>query len=247
MQPEYLKTSVALSTLFLFMLRVLKKSLKYTGYCIAGFIAFILLYLLTAYCLSRLTVNKEPGQSGDMAIYIKTNGVHTDIVVPIKNELADWSKEIRFANTHLPDTSNMKWLAMGWGDKGFYLQTPTWADLKFSTAFKAAFALGTTAIHTTFYNDLRESESCKKIMISNDQYKRLTGYLYGSFQKDAAGHLMRIITNANYNNADAFYEARGSYSMLQTCNTWANNALKNCGQKACWWTAFDTGIFLQYK
>jgi len=212
-----------------------------------GFIAFALLYLFAAFCLSRITINKEPNTAEDVAIYIKTNGVHTDIVVPIKNELGDWSKEIRFANTHLPDTSNMKWLAMGWGDKGFYLQTPTWADLKFSTAFKAAFALGTTAIHTTFYGDLRESESCKKIMISNDQYKRLAGYIYGSFQKDAAGHLMRIVTNANYNNADAFYEARGSYSMLHTCNTWANNALKNCWQKACWWTAFNTGIFLQYK
>ena len=225
----------------------MKKIVTYTGYLILAFIAFVLLYLLCAYCLSRITVDKEPGQESDMAIYIKTNGVHTDIVVPVRNEQIDWSKEIKFSNAHLPDTSTIKYLAMGWGDKGFYLQTPTWSDLKFSTAFRAAFGLSTTAIHATFYGTLQENASCKKIMVSKMQYTRLISFITGSFQKDAAGHMVRIVTSANYNNADAFYEAKGSYSMFHTCNTWANNALKNCGQKACWWTAFDTGIFLIYK
>ena len=228
------------------MPRILKKILKYTGYTLLGIIAFVLCYLLAAYCLSRLTVDKEAGQPAEMAIYIKTNGVHTDIVVPVKNELLDWSKEVKFSNTHLRDTTTIKWLAMGWGDKGFYLQTPNWSDLKASVAFKAMFALSTTAIHATFYGDLPENKSCKKIMISNAEYRRLIQYINDSFQKDTAGHVIRIVTNANYNDADAFYEANGSYSMLHTCNTWANNALKNCGQKACWWTPFDTGIFLKY-
>jgi uncharacterized protein (TIGR02117 family) len=117
----------------------LKKILKYTGYFILSFIAFVLIYILAAYCLARMTVDKEPGLVNDVAIYIKTNGVHTDLVVPVKNEQLDWSREIKFSNAHLPDTTAIKYLAMGWGDKGFYLQTPTWADLKFSVAFKAAF------------------------------------------------------------------------------------------------------------
>jgi uncharacterized protein (TIGR02117 family) len=226
---------------------MLKKILKYTCYFILSFIAFVLLYLLSAYCLSRITVDKETGQPEDMAIYIKTNGVHTDLVVPIKNEELDWSKEIKFSNAHLADTTKMKWLAMGWGDKGFYLQTPTWADLKFRVAFKAAFDLSTTAIHATFYDSLHEGKSCKKIMISNGQYTRLINYITGSFQKDSAGHVIKIVTTANYNNADAFYEANSSYSLFHTCNTWANNGLKKCGQKACLWTPFDTEIFLKYK
>lgn len=214
---------------------------------VLGLIAFVLLYLGAAWCLSRITVDKEAGQPDDMAIYIKTNGVHTDLVVPVKNDLVDWSREIRFANTHLEDTCTAHYLAMGWGDKGFYLQTPHWSDLKFSVAFKAAFALSTTAIHTTFYDTLTENKSCKKIMISKSAYARLADYINNSFQKDAAGHVIKINTSANYNKADAFYEANGSYSMLHTCNTWANSGLKYCGQKACLWTPFDTGIFLKYQ
>jgi len=229
------------------MPRFLKKLFKYTLYFIIGFIAFVLVYLLSAYCLSRITVKGEANTAHEVSIYIKTNGVHTDIVVPVKNDQFDWSSEIKFANTHLADTTHIQYLAMGWGDKGFYLQTPTWADLKFSVAFKAAFALSTTAIHATYYDTLREDIACKKIIISKAQYTRLIQYITGSFQHDAAGHVMHIITNANYGRADAFYEANGSYNLFKTCNTWANSGLKKCGQKACLWTPFDTGIFLKYQ
>jgi uncharacterized protein (TIGR02117 family) len=224
-----------------------KKIVKYTIRCILGFIVFVSLYLGLAWCFSRISVPEEAGQKDDMAIYIKTNGVHTDLVVPVKSDLADWSREVQFAHTQLEDTSDIQYLAMGWGDKGFYLQTPTWGDLKFSVAFKAAFALSTTAIHATFYDKLQENESCRKIMISRNAYTRLIQYITSSFQRDAAGHFIKIATHANYSKADAFYEANGSYSMLHTCNTWANNGLKASGQKACLWTPFDTGIFFQYK
>jgi hypothetical protein len=50
-----------------------------------------------------------------------------------------------------------------------------------------------------------------------------------------------------YGDNDAFYEAIGSYNLFKTCNTWTNNALKSCGQKACFWTPFESGIFYQYK
>jgi len=229
------------------MLKLLKKTGKYILYSIVFFVSFILFYLLAAFCLSRATVDKEEGTTADVAIYIKTNGVHTDIVVPVKNDAIDWSREVLFSNTALTDTSNIQWLAMGWGDKGFYLETPTWNDLKFSTAFKAAFALSTTAMHTTFYSNLVENKSCKKILISNAQYKRLVNYIHESFKQQENGQPIPIVTNANYNNADAFYEGTGHYSLFKTCNSWANAALKSCGQRACWWTAFDTGIFLKYE
>jgi len=223
-----------------------KRILKAVLYCVLTFFGIIALYLLAAFCLSRITVDREPVTSNDVEIYILTNGVHTDIVVPVRNGQMDWSKEITFGNTTAKD-STMKYLAVGWGDRGFYLETPTWADLKFKTAFRAAFGLSNTAIHATFYRRMKESESCKKIQISNAQYARLIDFISDSLQKDENGHAMCIKTNANYGDNDAFYEATGSYSMFTTCNSWANSALKVSGQRACLWTAFDTGIFLKYE
>jgi uncharacterized protein (TIGR02117 family) len=224
----------------------LKRTFKYIGLTILAFIAFILIYLFSAYCLSRIAVDEEKDAKDEVTIYIKTNGVHTDIVVPVRNDQKDWSKDVKFENTTSKDTT-FKFLGMGWGDKGFYLETPTWADLKASVAFKAATGLSTTAIHATFFNSMTEDSTCKKIVISKNQYGRLIKYIDNSFQKDQNGHAINIKTNANYGKDDAFYEANGSYSMLHTCNTWANVGLKSCGQKCCYWTPFDTGIFSKYK
>jgi len=172
--------------------------------------------------------------------------VHTDLVLPIKTEQMDWSKEIKFEHTLGKDTI-MDYIAFGWGDKGFYLETPTWADLKFSTAFKAAFALGESAIHATFYKTLREGNDCVRIPLSKEQYVRLVNYILDSFDQDANGHFLNIPTKAVYGQYDAFYEAKGSYNLFQTCNTWANTGLKRCGQKAALWTPFDSGIFYHYN
>jgi len=224
---------------------MIKRVLIFIGKFIIGFILFVGIYLLCAYILSRISVDKEKGNSNDVSIFIKTNGVHTDIVVPVKNDQVDWSRDIRFENTVSKDSVE-KYVAFGWGDKGFYLETPTWGDLTFKTAFKAAFALSTAAIHATFYKEIKEDKDCVKINISKAQYQRLTEFISKSFKRDATGKFIYIRTDAVYGKDDAFYDAGGSYSLFHTCNTWSNNALKKCGQKACLWTPFDTGIFYQY-
>ncbi|MET3980136.1 uncharacterized protein (TIGR02117 family) [Mucilaginibacter sp. UYP25] len=223
----------------------MKKFFKITLRVVLGFIAFIALYLLAAFGLSKIPVPAEPATAQTIDIYILTNGVHTDVVVPVKNEQMDWSKEVKFDNTLKPD-STATLIGFGWGDKGFYLNTPTWAELKFSTAIKAAFALSTSAVHATFHKQLTESPSCKKISISSEQYGRLAKYIRSSFANDTNGHAVVIKTNANYGDTDAFYEATRRYNLFYTCNTWANNALKACGQRACLWTPMDKPIFAKY-
>lgn len=224
----------------------MKKALKITFKIFLIFFGLILIYLIAVFSLPKITVNQEPNTKPEVEIYILTNGVHTDIVMPTKNDQIDWSKQVKFENTQKAD-STYKYIAMGWGDKGFYLETPEWSDLKASVAFKAASGLSTTAIHATYYKSLKEGDDCKKMMISKEQYDRLIKYISDSFQKDASGNFLPIKTNANYGKTDAFYEANGSYSIFTTCNSWANSALKFSGQKCCYWTATDSGIFSKYK
>ncbi|WP_347343802.1 TIGR02117 family protein [Mucilaginibacter sp. JRF] len=203
------------------------------------------IYLIAAFTVPVIGVSAEKVTDKDITIYILTNGVHTDIVVPLRTADKDWSQEISFKNVVRPDT-NATLVAFGWGDKGFYLNTPTWAELKFSVAFKAAFGLSSSAMHTTFYKNLRESSSCKKIHISREQYLRLVGYIENSIKLDSMGHVINIKTTANYGDHDAFYEAKRRYNFFYTCNTWANYALKASGQKACLWTPRDKPLFDKY-
>ena len=202
------------------------------------------LYFLSAFVLSRLTVDEEAAAPDELAVYILTNGIHSDIVVPSNTDQMNWFTQINHLDTSLNQQYN--YVSIGWGDKGFYLNTPTWAELKASTALNAAFGLGGTAIHATYYKNMVEDESCKKIMISRDQYARLIEFVKSGFDKDVNGKVIKIQTDVRKSDTDAFYEGTGNYSLFYTCNTWTNNSLKYSGQKACVWTAFQKPIFLKY-
>ncbi len=221
-----------------------KKVVKYTACALVGLVAFVVVYVISVLLISRITVNRD-AQGSDIPVYISTNGVHTDIIVPVKTNLKDWSSEILVSHTKAKD-SLAKFVAFGWGDKGFYLDTPTWADLKASTAAIAAFHLGSTAMHTRFYREVKEDADCVKIMVSNEQYKDLVAYIEKSFARNA-DHSLKWKAGRSYGQYDAFYDAEGAYSLFQTCNTWANGALKAAHRKAGLWTVYDGGIFCHYR
>lgn len=210
-------------------------------------LGIVVLYVVLSLAIPFIGVSaKDDGEKKEIPIYIYTNGVHTDIVMPVKNDLKDWSTKILFSNIRSKRT-DYQYIGIGWGDKGFYLDTPTWADLKFSTAFKAAFWLSESAMHCTYYNTMKEGADCKMIMISKSQYRKLIQFVEDKFDKDKNGNFILIPTNAVYSDNDAFYDANGSYNFTYTCNTWTNDALKAAGQKAALWTPTDFGIFQHYK
>jgi uncharacterized protein (TIGR02117 family) len=224
----------------------MKKMLLFFAKIITALLLFILGYVLLVFLIPYISVNKaKTSTSEDVTIYIKTNGVHTDIVVPIETGYKNWSETVKLSHIKSQD-SIMRYIGFGWGDKGFYLNTPEWSDLKFSTAFVAAFGLGSSAMHATFYKQVTESDNCIKVDISALEYQRLTAYIEHSFQLDEQGNPIWIDATT-YGQNDSFYEANGAYTLFYTCNTWANNAIKEMDQKAAIWTVTDRGIFQQYQ
>lgn len=189
---------------------ILKAILRLLKISFGTLAALVLVYLLAAFVLARIPVEGEETQNKDVTIYLLTNGVHTDLVLPVKMDLFNWNNIINVSHTEGQDTT-ATYVAFGWGDKGFFLETPTWADLKARTAFRAAFSLSTAAIHATFYQrGLKESAACKKIQIGEQQYMRLVNYIQNSFILTSHGRAIPIATNANYDTNDAFYEAMGT-------------------------------------
>jgi uncharacterized protein (TIGR02117 family) len=197
--------------------RKVKIGLKYLGIGTGVIVFFIIFYLSSAYLLSQIPTDVE-NDKDEISIYILSNGVHTDLVVPIKAVNYNWTEFIKYETTKSTDTT-YKFIAFGWGDKGFYLETPTWDDLTFNTAFKAGFGLSSSAIHATFYKRMKINSDCKEIKVSNQQYLRLTNYIKSSFQTDNLKLPIHIKTDAVYGLNDAFFEANGKYNLFKTCNT----------------------------
>lgn len=224
-----------------------KKIFKYILFTIITLIVLIGIYLLTERILSRISVNDtENSEPKNITMYVMSNGVHTDLVLPTKTVFIDWSTLFSFENT-LGKKNDFKYIAIGWGDKGFYLNTPEWKDLKASTVLVAATGIGETALHVTYYNNIQLDESTKSIQISDKQYQALIKYIENIIELGVDSKPQLIETSAQYGQNDAFYEAHRSYSIFFTCNSWTNDALKSAGIRASKWVAFDKGILYQHS
>ena len=224
----------------------LKKIVKATAYVVGGIVGVVALYAVAAVGLSAVPVGKRGRPAPEaVEVYILSNGVHTDIVMPVRSAQMDWTTQLRYADTPAADSS-MSFVGFGWGDKGFYLDTPTWAELKASTAFKAMFWLGESAMHVTFHHRPTEGPACVRLYLTAAQYASLIAFIQQSFDYDAQRRVEHI-GGHSYGRHDAFYEAKRTYNLFYTCNSWANEALKAAGQRAAFWTPFDAGIFWHYR
>jgi len=204
-------------------------------------ISLILIYLATAVVLTIIPAkHTEPAKEG-ITIFIRTNGVHTDFVLPVDRSEIDWPQYFKLVD--FKEVYDPQYITFGWGDKGFYLETPEWSDLKASTAFKALFFLSSTAMHVSYLSEEPfVDKDCKKLVLSEYQYNKLIEYIISSFRKTNAG-IPVLIPGKGYGDNDNFYEANGTYSFIKTCNTWLNNGLKQVGIKTAVWAPFSKCIF----
>lgn len=187
----------------------------------------------------KLSPAIQPPEKG-IEIFIQSNGIHTDFEMPVKNNLFNWNHLIPCSDFELAD-STFQYISIGWGDKGFFLDTPTWADFKFSTALKATFGLSTTAMHVSYKrNKPKQSDSCKKLIISKEQYKKLIVYILSSFKTENKKTI--LINHAGYTSYDKFYEGEGTYNMFNTCNVWTGNGLRYIEVNIGAWTPFQGGV-----
>src|SRR5690606_2012980 len=155
----------------------MKGTAEVLGKTVLGLIAFVVLYFLVEAILSRVPGYKieKQDQPRDILIYVMSNGVHTDIVLPVEHDVINWFSIFPFEYTQGQDLKP-RYVGRGWGDKGFYVNTPEWKDLKVSTALVAALGMGETALHVTYYYDVQENDMCYKVMIDKKQYNIIRDY-----------------------------------------------------------------------
>lgn len=207
-----------------------------------AFMAFLFFYLVVALYGVAIPVG-EIHKEGDIDIYVRSNGIHTDLCMPVHNSIINW-------NTFIPtepygESGIHEFIAIGWGDKGFFLDTPTWADLKVSTALNAAFLPSAAAMHVMYCTEPKKRMNDDgytriKVHLSKKQYKLLVRYVKSTFRKSKGK--VDLIANKGYSEADNFYEANDSYHMYRTCNIWTNDALKAANIRTGLFALFPNGI-----
>lgn len=219
--------------------KTLKRLFRLLGKCLLAFLTATGLYVGSAWLAMFVPVNSNAPQQGHIAIYVQSNGVHTDLLLPLAAEGISWQHLLDDFPQISPSSGD--YLAFGLGERAFYIHTPAWEDLSLSVALKALFWPTASAMHVTYYAQAPSlSAQCHRLLLSKAQYKALSAYIHASFGKEAI-----LIKNAGYGFRDNFYEAPHAYHLFYTCNDWANQGLGQAGLRAALWSPFDWGILYQ--
>ena len=209
---------------------------------IAFILAVPLTYFLLALILGAVPANVawREAETG-ITIFVRTNGVHTWIMMPKANEHMDWRPYAPGAHLRDPRYGYGDYVAIGYGNREFYLNTPTWGDLSVHTAVSALAGRGTTLLHVEHEHEPRPSEWQRPITVTPAEYRRLVGFIRARFRLDGRGRTIPL-TGRGYRDWDMFYEANGGYSLVLTCNEWTGRALRAAGIRTGLWTPLEQSV-----
>ena len=205
-------------------------------------LAIPMLYLILSLIGMLIPVmSRYQMQSDRIRIFLKSDGIHTDFILPMKNEIFDWRTKINktlFDIELEPDTM----LEVGWGEQGFYFEIPTWADLTPRIAFKAMCVPSTSLFHVKAYNEFPESfKFLQTVYIDSIQYEKLVQYILKGFEQEN-GELIHI-EGRSYTENDVFYRSPYKYHALNNCNVWVIKGLRHIGLRTALWSPIAHAIF----
>lgn len=213
------------------------KAGKWVARLLSLLLAIPALYLAAALVGSLVPANRswtEPAEG--TTIYIADNGIHADIIMPVKAEGLDWSALI-------PPNRQARgfgWIAFGAGEQQVYLDTPTWWDITPRTIW-SALAGGERVVHVEYVPN--PDYAVREIRLRPEEYRRLWASIRAEFED---GRPQRI-ARRGYDCCDAFYRGVGKASAIRTCNSWVADRFRLAGIKVSIWPPFISGLVWRYR
>ncbi|RWP65699.1 MAG: TIGR02117 family protein [Mesorhizobium sp.] len=177
-------------------------------------------------------------------VLVLKNPIHTDIAIPVDDDVG---KRFHFlVGGGIPaDMAGVRYIVFGWGGRAFYLETPTWSELKAAPVMKA-LTLDASVMHVDVAGNIVEPHpDVAGFDISEQRFAALLDFIAASFQQGPNGPI--LIENAAYSKFDRFYEANGHFNALVGCNTWTAAALRIAGLRTGWWNPLPASLDLSMR
>ncbi len=184
-------------------------------------------------------VKASSGSDDLRRILVLSGPIHTDIAIPLDD--ATRSAFPFLAPAGVPvGHPEARWLIVGWGGRAFYLETPTWADLKPLPVLRA-LTVDRSVLHVDVAGEgLASQPGVAAFDIDEGSLAKLIAFVSGSFASDTGAAV--AIPGAGYGPYDRFFAARGLFNILIGCNTWTAAALRTAGLRSGLWTPLPQSL-----
>ena len=216
---------------------------RWFGRLLTALLALPALYLAAALLGSLVPVNAHWSEASEGTIvYIADNGIHADILMPVRAEGLDWSRVIP-KDDFAAVPQDAGWIAFGSGEERVFLDTPTWWDIRPRTIW-SALAGGKRVMHVEYLSG--PYYAARKIRLRPEEYRRLWAAVRADFALQKDGRPI-LLPHPGYGPSDRFYRASGKANMLRTCNAVAAGWLRLAGVKVSLWPPFVNGLIWRYR
>ncbi len=154
------------------------------------------------------------------SFYVVDHGLHTGLVIARPDLL-------QVLPTLAERFADGDFVELGWGDEAFYrAPQPT-----LSLALRALFGSTATVLHAVKIDgDPRRRFAASEmieVQVSEEGYQKLLRFVAATFAHSAAG--TAVVLGPGLYAQSTFYQAKGSYSLSYTCNTWVAEVLAQTG------------------
>lgn len=203
---------------------------------VSALFAFVAVVALTGWIGSSIPRNADWVEPADgIEVLVGTNGFHTELVLPLVTAQKDWRADFPVAD--IPARGDpYTHVAIGWGEREVFLNTPYWSDLTLGRALQAM--IGNDALlHISHYVRPAPDADFRPLRLTPAQYSRLVAHIERSVLPAT-----RRRTYPGYFANDVFYSAAGRYDWRNTCNQWTSDTLAAAGIKTGRWTPFAGGV-----
>ncbi len=190
-----------------------------------------------------------PGKHADLApgtdvlIGLARAPIHYDFLLPLSPELRARYDFAASAGVpiHAPQA---EWLLVGWGSEAFYTSAGSYADMQLGAVITAITG-DQAVLHLDVAGDVSRVDGIAYFTLSDSQYQALLASLEANFQRDQTGAPLAL--DAHFNDHDAFFAAKGDFSLLHPCNAWLGATLRAAGVPFGIWTPTPQAVELSLR
>lgn len=203
------------------------KGLAYT----LGVVA-ILIVLGTA-VLRPLAPAAAAAAGNGREILLLANPIHTDIALPVDDEVRAAFADLIPAGLPV-DMPGVDYLVFGWGGRSFYIETPSWGDIRPLPVLRA-LTVDRSVMHVSVAGPIDLSHPTVRLLATTVEGRsRMIATIRASFARE--DNIPIVISGASYGPDDSFFEANGAFNAFLGCNTWTAAMLRAGGVRTGWWT-----------
>lgn len=213
-------------------------------FCFAALVAVIVIAvglgtlvprpLPIAGAIAATRVSEPDSRKQTRRILVLSSAIHTDIALPVSADVLSRFGFMAKAGLD-PAMPGVHYLIAGWGGRSFYIETPTWADLKPGPVARA-LTIDRSVMHVSLTGAIDPGHpAVMPIDLSEAAFMRLLASIEASFTADPEGRPI-VVAGAQYSEFDRFYEAEGWFNALVGCNVWTGRMLREAGLTSGMWT-----------